>query len=268
MAEAIAGSSTKGWARAGITIALVACLGAAGFFGYQEHQRRLAEAAAAEARRQADELAIGLAVRTAKALDTFNQGMTRATGPADVEALANAASAELMSVASDFGDPRLLARPGVNEAIRAHALTAEAFVRAFARYVQTMVATQESLTAARVGEAQAESQAKRALVLSVMAGHFGPLGELAAEERRTAQHAKDAREGMVRAAEARDGLVAAATELAAATARITSAVGGAAPSLALYDYTELAQRMASVDVEAEVTAQVDQEAPPPAKATP
>jgi hypothetical protein len=268
MAETVAGSGTKGWTRAGIALALVAVLGAAGFFGYQEHQRREAEKAATEARRQADELSITLVGRTAKALDTFNQGMTRSTGPSDVEALATAASAELMSVASDFGDPRLLARPGVNEAIRAHALTAEAFVRAFARYVQTMVATQESLTAARVGEAQAESQAKRALVLSVMAGHFGPLGELAAEERRTAQHAKDACEGMVRAAEARDALVAAATELAATTSRINSAVGGAVPSLALYDYAELAQRMASADVEAEVTAQVDEEAPQPAKATP
>lgn len=268
MAETIAGSGTKGWTRAGIALALVACLGAVGFFGYKEHQRREAEAAAAEARRQADELAIGLVGRLAKALGTFNQGMSRAAGVAVVDALATAASAELLSVASDFGDPRLLARPGVNEAIRAHALTAEAFARAFTRYVQTMVATQESLTAARVGEAQAESQAKRALVLSVMADHFGPLGELAAEERRTAQHAKDAREGMVRAAEARDGLVAAATELAATTARINSAVGGAVPGLALYDYAELAQRMASVDVEAEVTAQVDQEAPPPAKVTP
>jgi hypothetical protein len=268
MAETIAASGAKGWIHAGIALALMACLGAVGFFGHQEHQRREAEAAAAEARRQADELAISLVGHTAKALDTFNQGMTRSTGPADIEARAAAASAELMSVASDFGDPRLLARPGVTEVIRAHALTAEAFVRAFARYVQVMVATQESLTAARVGQAQTESKVKRALALSVLAGHFGPLGEFAAEERRTAQHAKDARMGMVLSAEARDALVAAAAELAAATARVTSEIGGAVPSLGLYDYAELAKRMAVVDVETEVNAQVDKQVSQPAKLAP
>jgi hypothetical protein len=268
MAETTADGGTKALTRAGIALALAACIGAAGFFGYQEHQRREAEAAAAEARRQADDLAVALVGRAAKALDTFNQGLTRASGPADVDARSAAASAELMGVASDFGDPRLLARPGVNEAIRMHALKADAFVRAFAGYVQAMAATHESLTAARAGQAQAEGQAKRALALSILAGHFGPVAEAVAEERRTAQHAKDARDGMVLAAEARDTLVAAATELAAATARITSELGGAVPSLALYDYAELAQRMAAVDVEAEVTARVDEEAPPPSQATP
>lgn len=272
MNEATALSGTKRWAGAAIGLALIAVVGAVGWVAYQDHQRREAEAAAeaqaAEDRRQAFERAIHLVSRSSKALDTFMQGAQRAPNLTDIQMRARGASEELLAVASDFGDPRLRAMPGFSDAIRQHSLKGEALVRAFTAYVQAMTLTHQALEAAQTGQTEAKAQAQRALALSLLSGHFGPLAEAAAEERRAAQNARLAREGMVQAATARDALVAAATELAEATQVVAQHVGDAVPGLALYDYAEMAQRMAAVDVGAEMTARVDQKAPKPVTATP
>lgn len=184
--------------------------------------------------------------------DSFIQIVQGPISTLELQQRAAIASAEFARVVVQASAPPLQPVPGLADAVRQHALSADILVRSVAAYTLDMNDARDAVVSADRGRTEAREVASTAAAMTILSGHIGPI-VAAAEAEKRAKSASEAAVTAVQKAEVSKRSVAeAAAGLAEATRSAAALLG--ASSVGRSDYDQLAARIRAVDVQAAIAA--------------